>query len=78
MYTYIYIYVYVYIYIGCGCVVGEGGGEHAKCVFIEDAIRRDTAAPFDFWARRFRDSFRHVAFGCLCLAIVWLISFDLV
>ena len=43
---------------------------------IEDAMRRDTA-PLNFGARRFRDSFRHDAFGGLCLAFLWSILFDL-
>ena len=37
-----------------------------------------TSPPLDFGARRFRDSFRHVAFDGLYLAIVWLTSFDLI
>ena len=44
---------------------------------IEDAMRRDTAAPA-FWSSAFRDPFAHVGFACYCLAIVWLILFDLV
>ena len=44
---------------------------------IEDAMRRDTAAP-SFWGSAFRALFRWVVFAGLCLAIVWLILFDLV
>ena len=44
---------------------------------IEDAMRRDTAAPaFGGLARC--DPFRHVAFAGLCLSILWFILFDLV
>ena len=44
---------------------------------IEDAMRRDTAAP-SFWGSACRALFRWVVFAGLCLAIVWLILFDLV
>ena len=44
---------------------------------IEDVMRRDTVAPLGFWARRFRDSFRRLAFSGLCLAFVWSNLFDL-
>ena len=44
---------------------------------IEDAMRRDTAAP-SFWDSACRALFRGVVFAGLCLAIVWLILFDLV
>ena len=43
---------------------------------IEDAMRRDTAAP-SFLGSAFRDSFRQVALAGLCLPILWLILFDL-
>ena len=45
-------------------------------LFTEDAMRRDTNAP-SLGARRFRDLFRHAAFGGLChFLIVFLIIFD--
>jgi hypothetical protein len=44
---------------------------------IEDALRRDTAAP-SFWSLAFRDPFRQVAPAGLCLPFLCLILFDLV
>ena len=45
--------------------------------FIEDAMRRVTAAPV-FWSSAFCDTFRHVALAGLCLSILWLILSDFV
>ncbi len=43
---------------------------------IEDAMRRDTAAP-ENWSLAFRDPFWHVLFSGCCLSILWLILLDL-
>ena len=66
LYIYIYICinidVYIYIYI------------YEKN--IEDAVRRDTAAPH-FGGSAFCESFWQLTCGDSCLAIVWLSLFDL-
>ena len=46
-----------------------------QCI-IEDAMRRDTAAP-ENWSLAFRDPFWHVLFSGCCLSILWLILLDL-
>ena len=46
-----------------------------QCI-IEDAMRRDTAAP-ENWSLAFRDPFWHVLFSGCCLPILWLILLDL-
>ena len=43
---------------------------------IEDAMRRDTAAP-ENWSLAFRDPFWHVLFSGCCLSILRLILLDL-